>query len=732
MTDFTQGFPYHETSEKIVDILRNYTHNEGSDTFFRLLTAFFEAQIASNMRVSLKTVNGTIPLNLYGICFAPSDAGKNLSKNLLEREIFHKFKAKFKNLYIVNAEEKLKEAVPKVAAEKGVTDEEALLILEKEFNSYGPFCYDFCDGTIPAFKQVRAKAQMCGLGALTFICDELGSNLVAIEDMLTVGLEAYDMGIVKTKLVKNYADQVRYEERDDPVPSNQWLFGEPSKLFDCGINEKIFLQHLTSGYARRSFFAIGTESSTLCFTPEQLYAQMADVSTQKEKEDLATKFELMADSKNIQLVINLEKDEEIVFIEYMQYNEQRASAIPQNKIELKTEIKHRDFKAKKLAGIYAFIDGSPKVEMKHVLAAIQLTEDSGNCFQQILHRDKPYVKLAKYLAEVGEPKTHADLCSELPFYPEAKNKRADLLSLATDWGYDHNIVLKRYTLDGTTDLVEGLKLETSDCNNLILSYSDNYYEGFTNVNATFTQVCEFLQQGGYGWVNHHLHSKIDSQGTDLLGYRDDEHINEEDGFNLLVLDCDNGTPVSIAKYMLSRYKYAIYFTKRNTDEANRFRIVLPMKYSISLGKVDYSDFYNNILKWFPIVCDAKAKDRCRLWSVYGKEVFINDGEDLELFNPLPFIPKTVKNTKFMAKQQHELNKAHLSKIEIYFKGIAEEGNRNNALFNYACVLKDYGQILAEIQDNVLKLNSKLASPLEEEEIKSTIFTSIARKFNDRE
>ena len=41
MTDFTQGFPYHETSEKIVDILRNYTHNEGSDTFFRLLTAFF-------------------------------------------------------------------------------------------------------------------------------------------------------------------------------------------------------------------------------------------------------------------------------------------------------------------------------------------------------------------------------------------------------------------------------------------------------------------------------------------------------------------------------------------------------------------------------------------------------------------------------------------------------------------------------------------------------------------
>jgi hypothetical protein len=47
-------------------------------------------------------------------------------------------------------------------------------------------------------------------------------------------------------------------------------------------------------------------------------------------------------------------------------------------------------------------------------------------------------------------------------------------------------------------------------------------------------------------------------------------------------------------------------------------------------------------------------------------------------------------------------------------------------------LKDSGSALAEIEEAVLKFNKQLTTPLEENEIKSTIFTSIARKFNDRE
>lgn len=725
--NFNQKFPYHEESEKIVKILRNYTHNQNSDTFFRLLTAFFEAQVASNMRASLNTVKGLIPLNLYGMCFAPSGAGKNLSKNLMEREIFHKFKARFKELYDATATEKCIADAKVISLDKGISEEEAKLVWEKEFKSYGPFCYDFCDGTIPAFKQVRSKAQMVGLGALTFICDELGSNLSTIEDMLKVGLEAFDMGIVKQKLIKNYADQARYEERDDPVPSNQWLFGEPSKLFDYGINEKLFIQYLNTGYARRCFFAIGSEADTLRFTPEELYAQMADVNTQKDKEDLANKFELMADSGLVQKVIQLEKNEELVFLEYMQYNEQRAKEIPNSQGELKVEIKNRDFKAKKLAGIYAFVDGSDKVELRHVQAAIQLAEDSGECFRQILHRDKPYVKLAKYLAEIGEPKTHADLCDELGFFPEAKNRRSDLLSLATDWGYDHNIIIKRYVLDGSMELVEGTKLQITDCNNLILSWSNNMSEGYENVFATFYQLCEFCAQTGLAWVSHHLLSKVDNSGVERKGYRDEAHINEDEGFNLLVLDSDSGDSVSIAQHLLSKYKYIIYHTKSSTTEKNRFRIILPMKYTISLSKADYAEFYSNILKWFPLSCDSATKDRSRMWLVYGKEVIKNDVN--ELFDPLPFIPKTLKNSKFLSRQS-ENRKANLTALEIYFKGIAEEGNRNNALFSYACVLKDSGKTLAEIEEAVKAFNNKLSAPLTQEEIKSTILVSIARKFEN--
>ena len=67
---------YHPVSEQIVSILRNQTQNTKSDSYFRTVTSFFLAQMASAMRTYVRTQDrGDIPVNLYACCLMESGGG---------------------------------------------------------------------------------------------------------------------------------------------------------------------------------------------------------------------------------------------------------------------------------------------------------------------------------------------------------------------------------------------------------------------------------------------------------------------------------------------------------------------------------------------------------------------------------------------------------------------------------------------------------------------------------
>ncbi|MDG4870457.1 hypothetical protein P8631_20890, partial [Guyparkeria sp. 1SP6A2] len=78
------------------------------------------------------------------------------------------------------------------------------------------------------------------IGAVNLQIDEIGSNLVANTDVMTLYLELYDQGMVKQKLTKNTAESQRTEEVDGKTPANMLLFGTPSKLLDGGLVEEQF------------------------------------------------------------------------------------------------------------------------------------------------------------------------------------------------------------------------------------------------------------------------------------------------------------------------------------------------------------------------------------------------------------------------------------------------------------------------------------------------------------
>lgn len=99
-------------------------------------------------------------------------------------------------------------------------------------------------------------------------------------------------------------------------------------------------------------------------------------------------------------------------------------------------------------------------------------------------------------------------------------------------------------------------------------------------------------------------------------------------------------------------------------------------------------------------------------------------QDGELFDILPFIPKTTKNEE---RQSQLRDQEHLDNLERWVINNTGDGNRDNMLLRYAMILVDSGYKFDTVKDKVIGLNNKLVDKLDELELHSTIFHSVAKK-----
>jgi hypothetical protein len=698
---------FHPTSAKIVKILRDKTQNTESDLYFHVLSAFFFAQMASSMRAEVVTLDrGSLPINLYACGLMTSGAGKGHSMGIMEDEIVPRFKNVFtKYTFPAIAEDALNVEATRNAAINSTEVVDELNALEKEFRSYGAMPYSFDSGTSAAFKQIRTKAQIAQAGALNFICDEIGTNLIVNQELFAVGLEAYDKGKVKQKIIKNTADNVRAEERDDPVPTNFMLFGTPSKLFNGGKEEQEFISMLETGYARRLLFGIGVKSSGKKMTPEEIFDMLTDRSTDAEVKDIANYFGKLADRVNYGLKIQMPKAVSILNIAYKLKCEEEADALPEYEEIRKAEIQHRYFKVIKLAASYAFIDGSIEVTEDHLYNAIKLVEASGVAFASVLTRDKPYVKLAKYIASVGREVTFADLVEDLPFFRGSMAIKNEMLSLAQAWGYKNNIIIKKYYSDGI-DFYKGESLKETSLESIIASYSNHEAYGYEPAVIPFAQFHKLACRDGLHWCTHNFVNK----------HRKGENV--IDGFNAIVIDVDGEIQMDSAKNLLKDYTAMFYATKRSTEEVNRFRIVLPLQYHLKLSEKDFKEFIGNIFEWLPFSVDEGTDQRCKKWLSHDGHYEYNTGD---LLDPMQFIPKTSKNE---ARKQSNADLGNMDNVERWFAKEMVNGNRNNTLAKFAFMLLDSGISPDEVEARVINFNDKLQDKLSVDELHNTIIKSL--------
>lgn len=708
------GVDHHPAITDIVEVLCNKTQNTEKG-FFRTEAAYFLGKMAASMRATILTKDrGEIPVNIYALALATSGYGKGHSVSIIENEFLKPFQKRFMDdTFPIIAEKHLWDIANNRAVKAGTTQQEEFEKAEREFKSAGAFPFTFDSGTPPAVKQLRHKLLMSGLGSINLQIDEIGSNLIGSTDVLTLFLELFDQGMVKQKLIKNTVDNTRTEEIDGKTPTNMLLFGTPAKLLDGSQTEDQFYSFLDTGYARRCIFGHGIAAKRAHDgrSAAETYAGLIDPTNNAAIATWAGVFHGLADPTMFEWRMKVDDDVGIQLLVYKMACEKAADTLPEHEEIRKAELSHRYFKALKLAGCYAFVDRSSEVDMDHIMQAILLVEESGAAFQAILNREKTYVKLAKYIADVDAEVTHADLHEALPFYKSGNAARNEMMTLATAWGYKKHIIIKKRFIDGI-EFYKGEKLQETDLNEMIISYSNHWAYHYQAERAPFDQLHLMTQAPETHWANHHFKNE----------HRSDENVLA--GFNMVVIDVDGTIPLTTVHELLKDYKFLTYTTKRHTEEENRFRLMLPINYHLELDQDEYREFMNAVMEWLPFTTDDSANQRAKKWESCDGGVYHYNLEG-EVLDVLDFIPKTSRGEAYRAQ-----NKALESydNLERWFASRVQSGNRNNNMLKFALALVDSGMDLQTVSTNVHAFNKKLNSPLTEDEIDSTILVTVAKRF----
>lgn len=708
---------HNATMEAIVNTICCRTDNEDK-AFFRPVVAYFLSKIASNMRATLVTQDmGTLPINNYSICLGPSGYGKGHSINIIEDEFLSGFKNRFMNEVMpAIVKQNIEARADSIAALQDADPTTISEFLQASYKRAGEFVFNFDSGTIPAIKQLRNKLILGGIGALSSEQDELGSNLSSNSDLLTLFLELYDLGKVKQKLIKNTAENQRDMDLEGRVPTNLLMFGTPAKLFDGDEVERKFFEFLDTGYARRCLFGFGTKTRSPEYftkTPEEHFNNKIRHSSNEIIKSIYQKLASLANEDYYNQKITVPKEVSYRLISYRLDCERTASSLQNHEFIKRAELEHRYFKTLKLAGVFAFIEQHTTMTLEDLEQAILLVEECGKSFSKFLNREPNYVRLAKFIAGNKVEVTNADINEALPWY-STQAKRKELLLMAKAWGYKHNILIKQEERDGV-EFFSGSMLELTDINKLTFSYSTDFADGYKSSTIKFSKMKSFFvdQTACYNWCNHSF--------KDSHRKRD----NVLKGFNVIVLDIDTGFKIANFKELFKDITYFLHTTKRHMQDekkTERYRVVIPIKYKLDLTPENYKEFMTNILKWLPFDVDEHSCLAETKWATYyGAQYYSNEGE---LFDPLPFIPRTSRNDELKA-QRAELKK--LDNIQAWFCVKMKEGNRNNMLYRYGAMLLDAGKCLGEVEKLVYKLNDSIELPLTKDEIDTTVLASLRAK-----
>ncbi len=712
--EYLKDVDHHPILSDVVDILCDRIQS-ADKPFIRNLTMYHLGVCAATMHAVVDSEGfGQFPVNIFNIALGGSGRGKGFCTRMLEDNLLKGFRDRFVNITEPQlAEFNIQRRAAHRAINKATNDDQEIALLAKQFAATGSYAFSFDNSSEPAIKQLRQHIQISGCGSLNLIVDEFGMNLERSSEAMKVYLELYDHGQIKDKLTKHSGDNYRYDPLTDPTPGCAFFFGAPDMLFAGGHTEDNFYSFLRQGFARRTLFSIAQENDYQeTRTISEIYDDMRKSVQETINTPLVDHFTQLADSSRINWTITMPDNVGKRVVAYRLNCQLRSSKMGHNQGDTigMTEMEHRYSRVIKIAGIFAFIDGTANMTIDHVNSAIKLVEESGAALGKILNRPMAHQRLAHYIADSATPLTFAEMKEQLPYVPKSMPQIKELMTLAIAYGYKNNIVIQK-AFDDSVEVYTGDSLKETDTDNLIVSYSNHLAHDYQTDVAPFDKLQLLATAPNIHFCNHRFKNQHRLK-TNFIP-----------GFNMIVLDVDGTVSIKAAQELMSEYIYFAYTTKSHTEESNRFRMILPTNFKLELERNEYVEFMNSVMAWLPFEVDKEGNQPERKWrSNEHAKIFVNS--DAKLLDVLPFIPRTRRNETHI-KTQSELN--DLGNLERWIANQWSDGTRNKLMLRYTMCLVDEKRSLNEVSEATIAFNNSLPNPLSEDELRNTVLKTAAQR-----
>lgn len=676
--------------EDMTDLLVGKDNDEDIRRYGRLVALYGIASIANSVRaeVLIPTDNNSMPVNLYAVGLGGSGISKTRSLGYVKS-------------WITPAWENIKKKAQDQIEVQDPFQIDEINDLSKDGVTVAESYKSMTDSAMTALMRIL---DLVGYGSINLIIDEFASVIGRDYELLSSSvLEVYDRGSISVNLRKTS----KTKRAETSIPMCLLAFGSQHLLFESDSStEKLFTDLLQAGLARRSLF-VNVD------TPINKYTLEMDATNTAKVEAVKHKFLEMVERYDHK-VLSLSSEAKRAYMALHDSNIEEASSLSEFKSIQKIYSRNKHWLALKLSGVVAISNFHDEVTESDFLYAQSVVEDSYMDLTSIINRPEKYEVVVNYLLDRGTTESEYTLTKELPFYKDVKSKK-QFLELAKGYAYNNNITLQIHDRQNMTFYSARGKVKTDLDKPLMFSYSQDITEGFyTNDEIVWRDFHKVVQTNGISYAAHSFKE----------GHRSNDNVIS--GFQLIILDIDGGVDLETAKILFGDYTYLIATTRSHQKEKNgktedRFRIILPMEYSLDLETETYSKMMKNLFDDLPIDVD-RLHDAGRMFFGAEGEYWYNEGE---LINCDKYIDYTQEKEMY-DKEGAKLSKKNINGISQYIIRNQHNG-RNNALAKLSLLLMDSGYTHDEAKAEISRVNNQFDNPLPLSELEKTVFKTIQRR-----
>jgi hypothetical protein len=590
-------------------------------------------------------------------------------------------------------------------------------------------------GTVEGLMHHFAEIAENPTGAGSIMSSEVGSELQtngSMVDIIKTISVAYDLGNIPPKIVKSHENQT---SEIKGLPINALFFGShEALLFDNQIKAKFRLVFNTQ-LARRSLFAFTPEF------PDKLHiTSVDDLYLLRETErSRACKAQEELNELTCQLVnytnntpLKISDDAQKLFDVYLEHNALISDDMPTKFPISKLSRRHKQWLALKLAGNYAILDGSDRLEEKHYGYAINTVELLSTDLSDFEHEliKEPYEQLAdmcKFNAVNGEFVLTLHELRKLSYVTgtgTSKAKVDELCNLANscdsngtyasnDNGISYKEIIKTDVV-GVTYKMFDTELKGQALKDFM---SINSTDGYTFFDTSFEDLENLLAENA-----------IYTSFQFIDGVRNKENLTG--GTKFVILDIDKSVLTDKeAHTLLEEYNHYIVRTS-DKDNEFKFRVVIEMDSIIDIEERLWKPFLQEVADELGLLIDLLPQSQIFL-SYEGRKILKQlEGKTLEskflverAIARVKDAPKPVSTLPDKEKQA----KLKDPRTTFAFAFECEPGERSNKIYRALALAIDLSADADYVQNLGLEINEYLTTPMPEDRLRRTLINPALRR-----